>query len=67
LIKDVVARAVALCDGSSGVIRAGRIMTAQRVEHVFALAIGFAIASCWSLMGGAIVVMGLRAFGISVG
>jgi hypothetical protein len=45
----------------------GRIMTAQRVEHVFALAIGFAIAGCWSLMGGAIVVMGLRAFGISVG
>jgi hypothetical protein len=41
-------------------------MTAERVEHVFALAIGFAIAS-WSLMGGAIVVMGLRAFGISAG
>ena len=43
------------------------VMTAERVEHVFALAIGFAIAGCWSLIGGAIVVMGLRAFGISAG
>ncbi len=42
-------------------------MTAERVEHVFTLAVGFAIASCWSLIGGAIVVMGLRAFGISAG
>ena len=42
-------------------------MTAERVEHVFALAIGFTIAGCWSLIGGAIVVMGLRAFGISAG
>jgi hypothetical protein len=67
LIKDVVAPAVALCKGSSGVIRAGRIMTAERVEHVFALAIGFAIAGCWSVTGGAIVVMGLRAFGVPVG
>ena len=51
----------------AGVIRAGRIMTAERVEHVFALAIGFAIAGCWSVMSGAIVVMGLRAFGVPVG
>jgi len=48
-------------------IRAGRIMTAEQVEHVFALAIGFAIAGCWSVMSGAIVVMGLRAFGVPVG
>ena len=41
-------------------------MTAEQVEHVFALAIGFAIAG-WSVMSGAIVVMGLRAFGVSVG
>ena len=42
-------------------------MTAEQVEHVFALAIGFAIAACWSVMSGAIVVMGLRAFGVPVG
>ena len=42
-------------------------MTAEQVEHVFALAISFAIAGCWSVMSGAIVVMGLRAFGVSVG
>jgi hypothetical protein len=42
-------------------------MTADRVEHFFALAIGFAIAGCWSVMSGAVVVMGLRAFGIPAG
>ena len=42
-------------------------MTAEQVEHVFALAIGFAIAGCWSVMSGAIVVMGLRALGVPVG
>jgi len=45
----------------------GAVMTAEQVEHVFALAIGFAIAGCWSVMSGAIVVMGLRAFGVPVG
>jgi hypothetical protein len=43
------------------------IMTAQRLEHFFALAIGFAIAGCWSLVSGAVVMMGLRAFGITAG
>ena len=42
-------------------------MTTEQVEHVFALAIGFAIAGCWSVMSGVIVVMGLRAFGVPVG
>jgi hypothetical protein len=42
------------------------LMTAQRVD-VFALAIAFAIAGCWSLVSGAVVVMGLRALGISAG
>ena len=42
-------------------------MTAERVEDVFVLAIGFAIVGCWSVMSGAIVVMGLRAFGVPVG
>jgi hypothetical protein len=41
-------------------------MTAERVD-IFALAIGFAIAGCWSLVSGAVVVMGLRAFGITAG
>jgi hypothetical protein len=39
-------------------------MTVERVD-IFALAIGFAIAGCWSLVSGAVVVMGLRAFGIT--
>jgi hypothetical protein len=42
------------------------IMTADRVD-IFALAIGFAIAGCWSLVSGAVVLMGLRAFGITAG
>ena len=41
-------------------------MTTDRVNF-FALAIGFAISSCWSLVSGAVVVMGLRAFGITAG
>jgi hypothetical protein len=41
-------------------------MTAQRVD-VFALAIAFAIAGCWSLVSGAVMVLGLRAFGIIAG
>ena len=41
-------------------------MTAERVD-IFALAIGFAIAGCWSLVSGAVVVMGLSAFGITAG
>ena len=41
-------------------------MTEEQLEHDFALAIGFAIAGCWSVMSGAIVVMGLRAFGVPV-
>ena len=42
-------------------------MTAEQVEHVFALAIGFAIAGCWSLVSGTVVVLALRAFGIIAG
>ena len=41
-------------------------MTTDRVDY-FALAIGFAISSCWSLVSGAVVVMGLRTFGLGVG
>jgi hypothetical protein len=42
------------------------LMTTDRVDF-FALAIGFAISSCWSLVSGAVVVIGLRAFGFVVG
>jgi hypothetical protein len=38
------------------------VMTAERVDF-FALAIGCAIAGCWSMVSGAVVVMALRAFG----
>jgi hypothetical protein len=66
LLKDVVARGIALCEGSSRANGWG-IMTAQRLEHFFALAISFAIAGCWGLVSGAVVVMGLRAFGVTAG
>jgi len=42
------------------------LMTTDRVDF-FALAIGFAISGCWSLVSGAVVVMGLGAFGLVVG
>ena len=42
------------------------LMTTNRVDF-FALAIGFAISSCWGLVSGAVVVMGLRTFGLAVG
>jgi hypothetical protein len=42
------------------------LITTDRVDF-FALAIGFAISSCWSLVSGAVVVIGLRAFGFVVG
>ncbi len=42
------------------------LMTTDRVDF-FALAICFAISSCWSLVSGAVVVIGLRAFGFVVG
>jgi len=41
-------------------------MVAERVGF-FALAIGFAIAGCWSLVSGTVVVLALRAFGIIAG
>jgi hypothetical protein len=41
-------------------------MIAGRVDF-FALAIGFAIAGCWSVVSGAVVMMGLSAFGIAAG
>jgi hypothetical protein len=42
-------------------------MTAQQFERAFALAIGFAIAGCWSLTSGMVVALGLAAFGIPMG
>jgi hypothetical protein len=42
------------------------LMTTDRVD-LFALAIGFAISICWSLVSGAVVVMGLRTFGLGMG
>ena len=41
-------------------------MTAERVDF-FALAVGFAIAGCWSMVSGAVVVMALRAFSLVAG
>jgi hypothetical protein len=46
--------------GNSGM---GIEMSAEQVERAFALAIGFAIASCWSLTSGMILMLGLAAFG----
>lgn len=42
-------------------------MSDQQIESVFALAMGFAIASCWSVMSGVVVAMALTTFGLSAG
>jgi hypothetical protein len=39
-------------------------MSAEQVEHAFAFTIGFAIAGCWSLISGTVVVLGLATFGL---
>ena len=41
-------------------------MLAERVDFCV-LAVGFAIAVCWSMVSGAVVVLALRAFGLGVG
>lgn len=60
-----MARGVAMCEGSSGDIGVG-VMLAERVDFCV-LAVGFAIAGCWSMVSGAVVVLALRAFGLGVG
>ncbi len=42
-------------------------MSAEQVERSFGLAMGFAIAGCWSLVSGMIVGLALAAFGIPAG
>ena len=43
------------------------VMSAEQVDNVFALTVGFAIAGCWSLISGTIVALALAAFGVSGG
>jgi hypothetical protein len=54
-----------MCEGSGGDIGVG-VMLAERVDFC-ALAVGFAIAGCWSMVSGAVVVLALRAFSLGVG
>jgi hypothetical protein len=42
-------------------------MSAEQVDNVFALAFGFAIAGCWSLISGTVVALALAAFRVSGG
>jgi hypothetical protein len=42
-------------------------MSAEKVECTFAFTIGFAMAGCWSLISGTVVVLGLAAFGVPAG
>jgi hypothetical protein len=51
----------------SGDPRGRGIVSDQQIESVFALAMGFAIASCWSVMSGVVVAMALTTFGLSAG
>jgi hypothetical protein len=44
----------------------GVVMSAEQLERTCAVAIGFAIAGCWSLTSGMIVALALAAFGIVV-
>ena len=60
-----MARSLTMCEGSRGDIGVG-LMTAEWVDF-FALAIGCAIACCWSMVSGAVVVMALREFGLVAG
>jgi hypothetical protein len=47
----------------AGDLGMGVTMSAEQVERAFALAVGFAIAGCWSLTSGMIVALALAAFG----
>jgi len=47
----------------AGDLGVGVTMSAEQVERAFALAVGFAIAGCWSLTSGMIVALALSAFG----
>ena len=42
-------------------------MSVEQFERTFAFTIGFAMAGCWSLISGTIVVLGLAAFGVPAG
>jgi hypothetical protein len=48
---------------AAGKLGMGVVMSAEQVERAFALAMGFAIAGCWSLTSGLIVALALSAFG----
>jgi len=39
-------------------------MSAEQVESTIAFTVGFAIAGCWSLISGTVVVLVLAAFGV---
>jgi hypothetical protein len=45
----------------------GAAMSAEQVECTFAFTVGFAIAGCWSLISGTVVVLALVAFGVPAG
>jgi hypothetical protein len=45
----------------------GPRMSAEQIEGTFAFTVGFAIAGCWSLISGTVVVLALAAFGIPTG
>ena len=47
----------------AGDLGVGVSMSAEQVERAFALAVGFAIAGCWSLTSGMIVALAMSAFG----
>jgi len=42
-------------------------MSAEQIERTFVFTIAFAIAGCWSLISGTVVVLGLAAFGVPAG
>lgn len=43
------------------------VMSTEPVDNVLALAVGFAIAGCWSLISGTVVMLALAAFGMPGG
>src|SRR5262249_47713275 len=62
--KHDVASCVVIFRGSRGRHGVGAAMSAEQVESTIAFTVGFAIAGCWSLISGTVVVLLLAAFGV---
>jgi hypothetical protein len=51
----------------AGDVGVGAAMSAEQIEGTIAFTVGFAIAGCWGLISGTVVVLALAAFGVPAG